>query len=310
MTTSIGIDIGGTRIKLGLLRGVELLATEFLDVQHANSLQKELPFLEQNINELLTKNQVTEPLDGIGISLPCLIDSDRNKVLSRYVKYTDAANLDLTHWVKSKWGTQLRLENDAKAALMGEWQFGAAKGCQNAVMLTLGTGIGSAVLMDGRVIKGSRYMAGNLGGHMTIDYNGIRCNCGDTGCAETVGSSWALEQLAEAYLKNHPTVRDLPFEPNFKWIFQASSEGNELAQFLKAQSIRAWTTVIKNMIYAFDPEKIILSGGILGSSHELLPHLQEDIHNLSWLNGQKITIEAATYPDWAGVMGAAYLAQL
>lgn len=310
MKTSIGIDIGGTRIKMGLLRGVELLATELLDVQHANSLQKELPFLEKKINNLLTQYQITDSLHGIGISLPCLVDSEHNKVLSRYVKYTDAADLDLTHWIKSNWGAQLKLENDAKTALIGEWQFGAAKGCQNAVMLTLGTGIGSAVLMDGKVIKGSRYMAGNLGGHMTIDYSGVQCNCGDVGCAETVGSSWALEQLAEAYFKTHPEGRELTFEPNYQWIFQASTAGNELAKFLKSQSIQAWSTVIKNMVYAFDPEKIILSGGILGSSHELLPHLQQKLNNLSWLNGQIIKIETAKYPDWAGVMGAAYLAQL
>ena len=310
MKTSIGIDIGGTRIKMGVLRGVELLATELLDVQHANSLQRELPFLEKKINNLLTQYQITDSLHGIGISLPCLIDSDRNKVLSRYVKYTDAADLDLSHWIKSNWGAQLKLENDAKAALIGEWQFGAAKGCQNAVMLTLGTGIGSAVLMDGKVIKGSRYMAGNLGGHMTIDYAGAPCNCGDTGCAETVGSSWALEQLAEDYIKLHSKGKDLTFEPNYQWIFQASSEGNELATFLKSQSLQAWATVIKNMIYAFDPEKIILSGGILGSGHELLPQLQQKANGLSWLNGQIIKIETAKYPDWAGVMGAAYLAQL
>lgn len=295
---------------MGLLRGVELLETELLDVQHSNSLQRELPFLEKKINDLVKKYHSKATIEGIGISLPCLIDSDHNKVLSRYVKYTDAADLDLDYWTKSNWNAKLKLENDARAALIGEWRFGAAKGCQNVVMLTLGTGIGSAVLMDGQIIKGSRYIAGNLGGHMTIDYTGTACNCGGVGCAETIGSSWSLEQQAEAYCISHPKARELPFEPNYKWIFKASKEGNELANFLKNQSLKAWSIVIKNMIYAFDPEKIVLSGGILGSSQELLPYLQQEVNTLSWLNGQTVKIETANYPDWAGVMGAAYLAQL
>jgi len=230
--------------------------------------------------------------------------------LSRYVKYTDAADLDLTKWAANQWGIPLRLENDAKAALLGEWQFGAASGCQNAVMLTLGTGIGSAVLLDGQIIKGSRFMAGNLGGHMTIDYDGFKCNCGDQGCAETVGSSWSLRQQADIYRENHPDIPDSGNELNYRWIFEASKSGNELAIHLKDQSLRAWSTVIKNMIYAFDPEKVILSGGVLNSSHELLPHLQKEANKLSWLNGQIIKLETSKYPDWAGVMGAAYLAQL
>ena len=102
--------------------------------------------------------------------------------------------LDLNLWAKTNWNVPVVIENDARAALIGEWQYGAGKGSDNILMVTLGTGMGSAVLIEGKLLRGRNFLAGNLGGHMSIDFEGDECNCGNIGCVETAGSTWALSK--------------------------------------------------------------------------------------------------------------------
>src|SRR5699024_3396254 len=110
-------------------------------------------------------------LGGIGISFPGIVDHINKKIISRYVKYRDAHKVDLRRWLeKNDWNdVPLVLENDARSALIGEWQYGAGKGWNNTLMVTLGTGMGSAVLINGELFRGANFLGGSLGGHMTID---------------------------------------------------------------------------------------------------------------------------------------------
>src|SRR3990170_7444612 len=98
-------------------------------------------------------------------------------------------------WAMERWGVPLVLENDARAALVGEWQYGAGKDCDNVVLITLGTGVGTAALINGKLLHGKHFLAGSLGGHMSINLHGDVCNCGNLGCVESEASTWALQKL-------------------------------------------------------------------------------------------------------------------
>ncbi|HMQ08424.1 MAG TPA: ROK family protein [Saprospiraceae bacterium] len=307
---SIGIDIGGTRIKVGILKDGKLKTTSLYDVQYQNSLQKELPHLESIINQQIREHLDNEPLNGFGISLPCIVDSRNNMILSNYIKFPDATSLDLEHWVNKNWNTHLRLENDARSALVGEWQYGAGQHINNLVMITLGTGLGSAVLIDGSILRGHGHVAGNLAGHMTIDFQGVVCNCGDIGCTEAVASTWSISDNLEYFKTLFPDTDciNIPEIPDYQWVFNHAQSENPFAQWLRHRSLEAWSAMIKNLIYAYDPSLIILSGGLMGSEHMIVPYFQTKIKEYSWLNDRPVQIKKAMHAEWAGVLGVAWLA--
>jgi glucokinase len=170
MKVAIGVDMGGTKIKLGLIHAGSVVAQTSLAASSHINLVTRLEETGDKIDQLLAQNNA-EPT-GIGIAFPGIIDNIRYKVLSKYVKYPDAQNVDFSRWASRRWNIPVALENDAKAALIGEWQFGSGKGSDDLVLITLGTGVGSAVMIGGKILSGRNFIAGNLGGHMTINMHG------------------------------------------------------------------------------------------------------------------------------------------
>ena len=143
------------------------------------------------INRLLSKWKVSrEELAGMGLAFPGMVNPKEKRVTSTNDKYDDACDIDLPSWVDRNWGTSFIIDNDARLALAGEWYMGAGKNSRNMVMMTIGTGIGTGVVLDGRIIKGTHYQAGSLGGHIVVDYRGRRCTCGNIGCVEAMASSF------------------------------------------------------------------------------------------------------------------------
>ena len=119
----IALDLGGTRIKFGLVENGQLLAFANIVVPSSDSFAALLPLIEQQIGQMMKETGRTS-LDGIGMAFPTIVDSDRMRLLYKYTKYNDANDLNLTDWAKTKWGAPLVMENDARAALVGEWQYG------------------------------------------------------------------------------------------------------------------------------------------------------------------------------------------
>ncbi len=303
----IALDLGGTRIKFGLLENGQLLASANIEVPSSESFAAVLPIIEAQVGKMMKETGIPH-LDGIGMAFPTIVDSDRMRLLYKYVKYNDANDLDLVGWAKAKWNAPLVMENDARAALVGEWQHGAGTGVDNLVMVTIGTGVGSAALMNGRLLKGSHYLAGNLGGHQIIRFDGVRCNCGNIGCLESEASSWALPGI----LKRHPGFAESPFageeKPDFEAVFRLAAEGESIALSVRERSLEAWAAGILNLVYAYDPERVVIGGGVMHSADVILPFIQNKINQAAWLPANAVEVVAAQEPDWAGVMGMGYLA--
>src|ERR1035437_473119 len=200
MKCTIAIDLGGTIIKIGLFKIGKLVDRREIKACSVSGLKAQLPELELTIDNMLKANQLSgKDVLGIGFSFPGLVDSSKNRIISVNEKYADGPETDLVDWAIKKWNCPLYVQNDARMALLGEWQFGAGKNCSDLVMVTIGTGIGTAVLIDGQLLNGKHFQAGNLGGHFTVNYNGNKCSCGNIGCVEAEASTWRLPSL----LKNH-----------------------------------------------------------------------------------------------------------
>ncbi len=303
---TIALDLGGTRIKFGLVENGQLLASANIAVS-SESFAGAMPVIEAQVERLLTEAGKDE-IDGIGMAFPTIVDSDRMRLLYKYVKYNDANDLDLTAWAKAKWGAPLVMENDARAALVGEWQYGAGRGTDNLVMVTIGTGVGSAALVNGRLLKGSHYLAGNLGGHQNIRFDGVRCNCGNVGCLESEASSWALPEM----MKRQPGYAESPFaegeKPDFEAVFRLAAEDEPFALSIRNRSLEVWASGILNLVYAYDPERVVIGGGVMHSADVILPFIQNKMNQAAWLPENAVEIVAAQQPDWAGVLGMGYLA--
>ncbi len=167
----IGIDLGGTRIKIGLVRENELVAKKIIPANPSGGLKNSLGSITNEINTLLLSNGVEKKLfDGIGLGFPGLVDTLSKRILSTNKEYHDALTVDLNKWVLDSWGVSFYIDNDARMAAVGEWKMGAAVDTDNFVSVTFGTGVGTAVVMDGKLLLGKHFQAGCLGGHLSVIY--------------------------------------------------------------------------------------------------------------------------------------------
>ena len=308
MHYTIAVDLGGTVVKIGLLKDGQLFDRSEMNAQSASGLQAQLPILESAIDQILLSNQLhKEDVLGIGFSFAGLVDSSKNRILSTNQKYDDGPEIDLVGWASQKWNCPLFAENDARMALLGEWQFGAGKEFSDLVMVTLGTGIGSAVLINGHLLKGKHFQAGNLGGHFVVNHHGTACTCGNIGCVEAEASTWRLPSL----LKENPEFSQSPMSNeavlDFKALFHHAANNDRVAKEVLDHCLSAWAAGIITMIHAFDPEMVILSGGIMKSSAIILPALQEKVNNRAWTPWGKVKLVEARFTDSAALYGADYL---
>lgn len=302
-------DLGGTNIKIGLIENDSLLKSVQIDATPGESVEHCLNLISHSAHMMLDESSFSKSdISGIGLAFPCIVDSQKMRVISEYVKYKNARDFDFNEWANEEWGVGLALENDAKAALLGEWKNGAGKGHENLVLLTFGTGIGSAVLMNGRLLNGANYMAGNLGGHMTINLHGNQCNCGSLGCLESEASTWSLPGILKchALFENSMLAKMKPLD--FKALFEAAECNDPLALEVRDHCLKSWGLGVVNMIHAYDPDKIILGGGVMKNHRKIIPFLQKIIGKHAWKPAsEKVELVTASQFDHAAFFGLNYL---
>ena len=260
--TVYAADLGGTTIKLGVVRDGAMVASDRMPVSGAGGLAARLPEIADRLDALAAEAG-GEAVDGVGLALPCLLSRDRRRVLSTVDKYPDAATLDLDAWARETWGVPVTREGDAVAALFGEWQYGAARGLRDVVMLTFGTGIGSAVLLDGRPFRGTNGAGGVLFGHLTVRLGGATCLCGNVGCVETEASTWALRQRYGSHA-------------DLEWLFA------EAEPSLRAHVLDAWGAMLVGVVHALDPEAVVIGGGAVRAGDALLDPLRDYVREHAW----------------------------
>ncbi len=305
----LACDIGGTRIKLGLVRNNRLLAQAEIDAAARSGLALALERIARAAGPLCRKAGVkTSELSGFGLSFPGIIKTRREKILSTPAgKFDDAKYLDVPRIVKNLLGLPTRICNDANAALAGEWLWGAARNYRSAVMMTLGTGIGASAIIEGVPLRGQHGQAGSLGGHLTANLNGQICPCGNIGCAETEASTWALPGHARRYPGFQKSRLARVKNLDYAAVFRVAAKGDRVAIELRNRAIHVWSVALVNLIHAYDPEIVVIGGGIMRSADLILPRVRRYVTKHAWTPWGKVIIKPAELGNTAGMLGVASL---
>jgi glucokinase len=308
MTLALTGDFGGTRIKLGLVDDQRILAQRVVDAESRKGLEPLLRIIEQHFRELAREADVAvDECSGIGLAFPCLIDPKTQSICSTIDKYPDATRVDLKSWARDQLGLRLLLENDANAALAGEWQRGAGRGFRSIVLMTLGTGVGTSAIIDGVPLRGQHGQAGCLGGHMTIAVDGPECVCGNIGCTETQASTWALPDIARSDADFNKSRLGSEAVIDYAAVFRLADEGDQLSTRLRDRTLRVWSATAVNLVHAYDPEIIILGGGIMRTPEPTRSFVEKYVNEYAWLGWGKVSVSVAELPDTAALVGMHYL---
>lgn len=308
MRYCIGIDLGGTNIAGGLadLEG-RLLLTD--------SIPTGLPCTADTIADriaMLCRAMVQkaglELKDAawVGVGAPGSVDTATGTVL--YANNLEFHNTPLADLLTQRLGRPVFVDNDANAAAWGEYCAGAGKGSRSMVMVTLGTGVGGGVVLDGHVLTGCNGAAAELG-HFVIQQDGLECNCGLRGCFEQYGSVTALIQQARAAMADHPESALWTGELNGKRIFDAAQAGDAIARQVVDTYIGYLCVGVTSIINIFQPEILCIGGGISRQGDVLIQPLRayNAAHGYSRGTGPQTDIVAAQLFGDAGIIGAALL---
>lgn len=305
----LGIDIGGAQIRAGMVdeQGA-ILASRTIPTP--GDMDGFLPSLHAAIRWLL---EVTALPSGVGVGCKGIINPDSTLVETLMGPLHFLQGQRLSELVGLPVEVPVFADNDARVAMAGEMVWGAARGLENVLMLTLGTGVGGAVISNGRLLRGHSGAAGHLG-HITVDLNGPPCYCGNHGCLETIFSARAIE--GEAWSAVHrgcastltSLFRDQMQLATCRTVFQAAREGDALSTSIVSKAIRGLGAAIAGLLHVFDPEILIVGGPVADAGADLLVPLQEEVWSRSrGLLGRDIPLVEQQVPDRSGIVSAAGL---
>lgn len=311
---AIGIDLGGTTITAGIVgEDYTILAKKTCDTD----LPQPEEVIEHKLADLclsvLSENNMTvEDIQWVGIGTPGSVNSRDGIVeFNANFGYFDWA---LREHMEALLGCRVFVENDANAAGYGEYIAGGARGTRNAVVITLGTGIGGGVILDGKIFSGSNFAGAELG-HMVIQKDGRACQCGRSGCWEKYASTRALVEDTRTAMISHPNSimwklvdGDLK-KVNGKTVFDGKEAGDPLATRLLAVYSEYVACGLINVINIFQPEVVCIGGGVSKQGENLLAPIRQlvDIEDYARDSKKRTVIRTAELFNDAGIVGAAWL---
>ena len=219
-------------------------------------------------------------------------------------KYEDSKEIDLAAWSKQTLGLPLRIENDARMALLGESYAGAARGFTEVVMMTLGTGIGGVAMIDGKLLRGKHFQAGCLGGHFPILFNGRKCTCGAIGCAEAEAAGWSLPLVVKAWPGVSQSALSKYPHLGFKELFEEAGRGDSVAVTIRDRCLNIWAADAVGLVHAYDPEIIVMGGGVMQSASLIIPYIESYLRQYSWTPWGEVHVRVAELGNNAALLGA------
>lgn len=313
----LGIDLGGTNIVAGVVdENFKIIATAKRKTNLPRPAEEIVDDLAAVTFEAIKKAGISaDDIDGYGIGCPGSIDHETGNV--PYANNLGFYDLPLGELLFAKTGKKFYVENDANAAAYGEYIAGAGKGTKNFVAITLGTGVGGGIIINGKIYSGSNGAGAELG-HMVIQIGGESCTCGRHGCFETYASATALiKQTKHAMIRYPNSIMWKLCDGDINNIsgrtaFQAKRSGDIAATMVVDQYIRYLAVGISNVLNIFQPDMICIGGGISKEGAELTTPLNMIIDGENYGRNvePKTIIKTADLGNDAGIIGAAYLCNL
>lgn len=308
----LGIDIGGTNTVIGIVdaRG-SVIASDSIKTAKHSKLEDYIDELYTTASRLIENNDATDKIHGIGIGAPNA--NYYTGIIEQGVNLPWPTPIPLARLISEKFGIPVAITNDANAAAIGEMTYGAARGLKDFIMITLGTGVGSGIVINGQMVYGHDGFAGELGHVIVKRNNGRLCGCGRTGCLEAYCSATGVARTAREFLeiRNEPSsLRNLPIEDiTSKDVYDAAINGDNLAKDVFEYTGKILGEAMADMTVFSSPEAFILFGGLAKSGELLLKPLRNamDKNMLGVFKGKpKVMLSELKEAD-AAVLGASAL---
>jgi glucokinase len=300
------VDLGGTHLRVALVDDTGTIL---------HQLKQETPkgdSAECIIGALVSAAQKWSPdqhsIVAASIMVPGAVDSEK-AVVVQAPNLPSLVNFGLKAELEQRLGWPVLLENDANAAAVGEMWLGAARGCQDVISVTLGTGVGGGVILDGKLWRGAHGSAGEIG-HTTVDpFSGLKCKCGNTGCLELFASATAIVRMTRESLSLFPESVLHAGELSAVKVYEAGRNGDELALAVFRRFGMYLGIGLANLINLIDPQVIVLAGGAVNGWDLFAPEMYRQVGERAFrATAQQVKIARAECGDNAGLLGAARLA--
>ena len=308
----VGIDIGGTDIKIGLVNeSNEIIKKASIPTLSKRGAEDLVKRIAQAVREILEEvGKTIEDCPSVGIGCPGTIDTKEGAV--PYSNNLEWNNVPLAKLFEAELGIPAYVENDANCAALGEQISGAAKEYENVIMITLGTGLGSGIIVDGKILSGGFFGNGEAG-HMIIKADGRLCTCGQKGCMEAYTSATGLIATAtETALEKKDSLLYKMYQENESKMngvipFEALKQGDEAGAQVISEYIKNLGIGLISLINIFRPEVILFGGGVSNQGEFLLDLIREEIKGKSFASGKipETQLKIATLKNDAGIVGAA-----
>jgi len=310
-----GVDLGGTTTKIAFITmGGEIVHKWEIPTDNSNEGQNITTNIAAAIDEKVAQlGETKDKLVGIGMGAPGPVDYETGIILN-VVNLGWKDNYPLKDSLEAASSLPAAIENDANCAALGEMWKGAGNGAKDLVCVTLGTGVGGGVIANGNIVQGINGAAGEIGHITSIPTGGAPCNCGKTGCLETVASATGIVRLAMIELNKNESSSELSklFVKNGKItakdVFDSARNGDQLAKKVLEEVSFHLGFVLANIANTLNPEKIVLGGGVSKAGNILLESVNENFAKFAFSAVRDSTdLALATLGNDAGVLGAAWL---
>jgi len=313
MNNVLAVDIGGTHFRVGLFdeAGRRLLVSEG-DTLRDGGREWMLEQIRSRARDLVEKTD--QPVKACGASFGGPVDFPRQRVVSVHTPGWE--DFPLTEWIEQNLGLNGRVDNDANCGALGEHRFGAGRGCESIVYITISTGIGAGIIAEGRIIRGKDSLAGELG-HIPVSESGLLCSCGAKGCLETFCSGKAIAERGKEWARRRPESVERVLEIGgggveeitAKSVVLAAMEGDSVARSIVQEAARWLGRALLTVIRIFDPDRIVLGGGVAQAGDVLLGPVRDTMREFSSPSiGYSTEIVLAELENYSPLYGAAALA--
>lgn len=301
---SIGIDFGGTSVKLGVCRGADILHTDEPIVTAAHPGPTALiGAMAERVEKLRER---FPGIAAIGVGVPGLVDFDRGFV-HELTNVAGWKHIPLRTILGEKTGLPVVVENDANAMCYAEWRYGAARGLRNVIALTLGTGVGGGLVLEGRPYRGSVHAGGEIG-QMSIDFEGKAGHYGNLGALEKyIGNNQIAEHAVLRY--SEAGIEKAVEECSPKAIAIAAQNGDDIARQIWAEIADWLGTALSSIAWLLNPDAFVIGGGVAQAGALLFDPLERKVQSmLSTVVWERLQILPAKFSNEAGIIGNAALA--
>lgn len=300
---SIGIDLGGTAIKSGLVTPTGRVVLELVrKAEVPKGRAHLLGRLRQTITDLLViAREKKIKVTGIGLGSPGTVNVKTGVVVGNCPNIPHWVGVNLVREIGRKFRYPFACDNDANLMALAELRLGAARGVKTAICLTLGTGVGGGIVINGEVYRGAWYAGAELG-HTTIAFDGPRCKCGNYGCLEVFVSAPALVRRFQQSARGRATFGRITPEK----IFALARGGNREARVAVAETGRMLGVGLASFVNAFNPEVIVIGGGVAEGGPLLLQAAKRELRRRAFVSATRgLQVKRAQLGNRAGFIGAA-----